>query len=1000
MALFFLSGASGLIYQVVWVRMLTLIFSVTAFAVSTVVSAFMAGLALGSYIFGRRVDKSRHPLKLYAWLEIGIFLYAIASPLIFSAVDRLYILIYQTFSPAYALFALIRFVIAFIVILIPTLFMGGTLPILSKILTGHRSRIGRVAGYLYSINTAGAVLGTFMAGFFLIKLLGVNLTIALAAAINLLIGLAALVLWRTGLEKTGRDAAGARPGKTVISGSERRTQRLILWAFALSGLASLAYEVIWTRALLYFLGLTTYTFTTILTTFLVGIAAGSWVFSRFIDQKRNLLIWFASLEILIGITAFAVTPLIEVLYSFSDTLRNWLGYYSWWGNVGVRFVLASAFMLLPTFFMGATFPTAVRCYSRELKALGGDIGRVYSVNTIGSILGSFLAGFLFIPLLGLRLSMTLVTLINIAIGLSLLLLHPRLGAKKRYYALAAAAVVLLLIALNMSPAPVVLTSVKFKGVSQRYDLLYYKEGVDASVAVLEDRITGERELNINGESTAFTIYQDMQVHKLLGHLPLLLHPDPRSTLIIGFGLGSTAWATVQYPQVETDCVELVRDEIETAPFFDHENHNVLEHPRFNLIIGDGRDYIKATDKKYDMISVNAIHPKISPNLYTLDFYRLCQRILSDDGMMIAWLPPNAITEREYQSLIKTFIEIFPNSSLWYVNPSHMLLLSSPGPLKIDYSLYRGRLSREGVGKDLEDVNLDDPLELLSCFLLAGEDLVNYCREAPVNSDDKPYIEFSREATITVNLGFINSLEKTRRSVWPHLTGVEGDSLQLRDNLAKIENAKSHVIRGQVLAWIGRYDEAREQYRLALEIDPGNRNAGYLLGLIQRRKEELLKLTELNPGNARAVQALGEIYLREGRLGEAHDAFSRAVRLDPDYAQARHHLGLIHYYQKKPATALAEFQKARDLDPQYGAAYFYAGLCLWQMGRLDESIYNFEASVQLDPNIAPAHFQLALAYQRKGRIREAAAELEEVLRIDPQHRGALEMLHRLQSGSPN
>jgi len=643
-------------------------------------------------------------------------------------------------------------------------------------------------------------------------------------------------------------------------------------------------------------------------------------------------------------------------------------------------------MLLPTLLMGATFPVVVKCYNRDLKGLGKEVGEIYAANTVGAIIGSFVAGFVLIPLFGLRLGMTLVVLVNLFIGLTIIILHPGLKRNNRLSAIVITIIVIMVLLINVNKKPVVMASVEFTGPSKRYDLLYYKEGIDASIAVLEDKITSERELNINGESTAFTIYQDMQVHKLLGHLPLLIHPDPKNALIVGFGFGSTSWATMLYPEIETDCVELVKDEVETARYFEKQNHDVLKHSRFNMIIADGREFIKGTKKRYDMISFNAIHPKISPNLYTLDFYRMCRNILSEDGIIIAWLPPNAITEVEYQSLIKTFHIVFPYSSLWYVNPSHMLLMATPRPFKIDYNLLQKRLAIEGVKRDLAEVNLENSYELLSCFIMAEKDLAFYSQNAPVNSDDLPYIEFSREMTVSVNTDVMTSLGNLKKSVWPYLSNVQ-DSVHVKNELNRMDNTKSLVAKGQVMAWLGRYNEARSYYLQALGMSPDNKNAKYLNGLIDRRKGELQKLVKLNPNNAKAFQALGEIFLEEKDIKKAFNMFNRAVQLEPEYAQAHHHLGVCYFIENRLDSALPEFLNAIKLNPEYGAAYFYTGLCYWKMGQLDAAFRNFKTAVELDVNFAPSHYYLALAYERKGQINNAIIELDRTLLVDPSFKAA-------------
>lgn len=996
MGIIFLSGMAGLTYEVLWLRQLNLIFGVTAFALSVTLAAFMGGLALGSYLFGRLADRLKAPLLVYAALEAGIGIYALMAGPLFSGLDSIYITAGRALGFQHPLIEVFKTVGAFLIILLPTTLMGGTLPVLSKVFVRREEDLGLKVSMLYALNTFGALVGTFLTGFFLIRSLGMAHTTYLAAAVNLLVALAAGLLSRLlATPEAGRPEAASPPVK--VAAERIRLQRLVLGAMALSGFTALCYEVLWTRALVYFLGLTTYAFTTMLTAFLLGLAAGSLIMSRFIDRFKDHLAWLAATQLMIALGALALMPAINLLHPAGQALGELLGRESWWAVVGIRFLIALALMLPATLCLGATFPLAVRYYTANLKVLGSGIGRIYAFNTLGAVLGALAAGYLLIPLLGVRLSISLVVILNLAIAAALFYLNPALTPHRRRLTAGLAIVPVVLVALMADSRPLILSSVEFKGQQRRYKLLHASESADGSLAVLEDLVNGERELNINGESTAFTIYQDMQVHKLLGHLAPLFHPAPTDFLVVGFGLGSTAYASTLYPDARVDCVELVADEVTTAPYFERQNHDVLNHPSFNLIIGDGRDYIKLTDRRYDIISFNAIHPKISPNLYTQDFYRYCRRLLKEDGLIVAWMPPNAISAQEFWSLARTFQSVFPYSSLWYVNPSHLLILGSANPVFFDWKLLNSRLADAAIRADLAETNLENPYELLSNFVVADEALAELVAAAPINSDNHPAIEFSQVYRVNVNVEALNILRRAKREVLPYLVNVGGPEAlaAVRDSLAHYERLKAQIVEGQIRAWLGLYDDAERAYRRVLAAHPGHPHALYLLRLIERRQVDLEKLVALNPRNNRALKALADSYLVDNRLEEARELFQRAVAIDPQQADALHGLGVLEYQHDRLGQARQAFSQALAVDPQYSPAHFYSGLVSWRMGNATLALDHFRLAADLDPARAVHHYWLGLSLTKVGRTAEARQALQLALDLDPSLEPARQALTKLE-----
>ena len=990
--LYFFSGAAGLTYQVIWLRYLKLIFGVTHLSVSLIVSAFMTGLALGSYFIGKWADKNRSPLLLFGLSELAIGLYALLSPSLFSGVDSLYMSLGQSEFVNSGVSHAFRFLMTFIILILPTSLMGGTFPLISKAFIKSGESIKKDTALLYGLNTMGAMLGAFLAGFIFLRNFGTLQSLHIAAALNLSIGFLAIIVQITlGKNWQQEDTKEENKHDFILN---TPLDRLIFIGFGISGFISLTYEVLWTRGLIFFLGLTTYAFTTILVTFLAGIALGSMALSLFSKRIKHFGRAFAWIEILIGISALIALPLLHKLHPLSASIMQQWQINSWAGILSVKFIIAFLVMLFPTFLMGMSMPVVISWFTKNRQGLGTNIGRIYSINTVGSIFGSLFAGFIFIPLFGIQTALTLMVWANILLGVAIFYVDSK-DHKKNLpaYTLSVLGLIGGLIFL-FNTESMIFSSVEFSGHQKRYKLLYAHEGPEASIAVLQDKINNERELNINGESTAFTIYQDMQVHKLLAHLPALIHPDPRDFLVVGFGFGSTSYGSSLYPNSNVDCVEILKDEIKTAPWFEKENHNVIAADNFNLIINDGRDYIKTTNKQYDIISFNAIHPKISPNLYTHEFYEMCRRILKPDGMIIAWLPPNAISEEEFTGMIRTFNMVYENSSLWYVNPSHMLLMGSNQEFSISYERLIERLSIPAVNADLAETNYDNVLEILTNFVAAGDELKKYSEKAPFNSDDFPVVEFSRVMSVAVNTDVTESLLRIKQPILPYLTNIpDSISSHLESDLGRYNQMKDYVIQGQVYAWTGKYDKAESYYQKALRLIP-SANAEYLLDKVLNIGDELKALIKFNPRNEKVLKALGENYLKNKQLREAKNQLRRALEIKNDYHEARHLLGIVYFYENVIQTALNEFQTVISKRPDYGPSYFYAGLCYWKMGNLPGATNAFKTALDLDPGEGNNYLWYGKALEMAGKKNEALDIYYRLLDIEPANLEALQASDRL------
>ena len=831
--LFFLSGAASLIYQVVWVRMLVLVFGTSVFAVSTVLGAFMAGLALGSFYYGRVVDSKGEGLRLYGLLELGIAAFALLFPILLAGLDDIYTLLYQYLGGTSFGFSLIRFLLSFVVLLIPTTLMGATLPVLSKYVVGHLQELGKGVGWLYAVNTFGAAIGALVAAFVLLEYLGVTGTTYLAIGLNLLI--AGIALWWNSRATEGSGAGvvvGDREEGTYASQVIEPSYFvwMVLGAFGLSGFVALGYEVLWTRLLSMLLkSATAQSLSTILVCFLGGLAAGGAVGGRYVDQLKDPLLSFGIIQVLIGlcglvsISAFGAIPyLVQIFSSFS----------SWGAYLLKLFLAAFGIMLLPTFLLGLLFPVVSKLWVRRLETLGSRIGDIYGINTLGAVLGALGVGFVLLPLLGTQASIQALAWINLLVGIGLVLAHPALGGKKKAGILSVLAVPVI-VALTLLPKGLFVELFQWTEPNSR--LLFFDEGTGGTVTVHEYR-DGNRLLKINGGGEVPTDYASLQTFRFLGNLPMLLHPKPQEVAVIAFGGGITLAAVELHGPEQLDCIEVVEGVFAAGKHFSQYNYyifNRFDRPYLNAIIDDGRNHMLRTAQRYDVIISDATHPGTADSwvLYTEEFYRLCQQRLEQGGIMAQWLPVHGLSREDFRMILRTFRAVFPHASLWLTR-EYAIMLATPQRLHIDLAHLQERLQNEMVQANLEEVDLGDPVSFMSTLALGEQEYARFVGTGPINTDDRPYISFTDRRRRGTGSGvpiMIDLSDHLAASALPYLAAV--DSAETSARLERRFAARRHTVQGLIalLQWDDRSAEAA--FRRAVEIDPAERGAARAL---QRR----------------------------------------------------------------------------------------------------------------------------------------------------------------------
>jgi spermidine synthase len=885
------SGFAGLAYELAWVKQLSLIFGVTSSAISTVLAAFMCGLALGSALLGRWADRARRPLALYGAFELGIAASAFCLPYVFAGLDRAYLAMARSMPGATVGFLALRYLLCFLVLLVPTALMGGTLPAVTRAWVRESGRLGEGVGLLYATNTLGGVLGTLGTGFVLLGTVGTQNTIRVAVVLNILAGVTSL--WLSQRTSATLPPAEGRPARRQVTAEAHPGGgSALLAASALAGATALSYEVLWTRVLVYFTGQTIYAFSTILASFLTGIALGSLVAARRVDRIRDQVGAFGVLELMIGLSAAFLLLVTGRLHALGQSVSQLLPGSVWWGSFAVSFAL----LLAPTVMMGAAMPVAIKAYVRGTERLGGRLGMLYAANTVGCVIGSLAAGFWLTEWLGAQRAVLAVASVNVALGVALVLGGKRLRNLKVAVAAMGVAVLACGAWLSWHPRPVALARSDFLRLGQQ--LLYDREGGEASLAVLANR-EGSRELNINGSGTAYTDYDDVVVHKMLAHVPMLLAADPQQALVIGFGLGSTAWSVSRYPVKRVDCVELIADERETAKLFLDDNKGVLDEPRFRFIVGDGRNYLLTTKARYDVISINAINPSISPYLYTEEFYELCRERLRGGGVVCAWVPTNM---GRFPTLARTFQEVFGHASLWFCNPFHAVLIATPGPLSVDPQALARKMAEPEIARDLGEVQLADPVRLLSALLLTEDELRSYVAGAEVNRDDLPYVEFETTRSHAIGVEQLRAMLAARAQPSDFLTPAA--SPQDRARLLRYWMEFPSLAEGWTGQMLELHSAALPALQRASAANPEDPRARYLQAMavaqawvVEPRqfassaiRQQAIAVLEagLRPEGMPAerfvapVRAVcGVLYAEEGQTGKARQQFEAMHRITPE-----------------------------------------------------------------------------------------------------------------------
>ena len=741
--LFFGSGSAALIYEIVWFQMLQLVIGSSAVSIGVLLGAYMGGMCLGSLALSRILSRRWHPLRVYALLELGIGLLGLALLFALPGIASVYV---ANVGHGFA-GILLRGLVSAVCLLPPTILMGATLPAMARWTENHPQGVSWL-GFFYGGNIAGAVFGCLLAGFYLLRIYDLGIATYVAVGINVLVALlgwtlAACATWSPTALRVG---AIATPRPAGVSGA--------YYSIALSGLTALGAEVVWTRLLGLILGGTVYAFSIILAVFLIGLGLGSAVGSfvaRVTPRPRFAL----------GCCQLLLTAAIAwSAYALARSLPFWPINPALTSDPWLVFQLDLSrclWAILPaTLLWGASFPLALAAAASPGADPGRLVGGVYAANTIGAIIGALGFSLLAIPVAGTQDAQRL--LIAFAAVSALVMLLPLLFSRSaaapatlrpRFLPALSVAVALGLAVWMLRDVPPLPSGLVGYGRNLATwgdlpDFIYVGEGMNSSVAVSEFS-DGTRNFHVSGKVEASTEPQDMRLQRMLGHIPALAHPEPRSVLIVGCGAGVTAGTFVLYPSIK----RIVICEIEpliprvVARYFAEENYHVLDDPRLEIVYDDGRHFLLTTHEKFDIITSDPIHPwvKGSAALYTQEYFELCKKHLNPGGFVTQWVPLYESTFATVQSELRTFFEVFPEGTIWSNDENgagyDVIVMGRANPAPINVDELQQRLNRpdyRDIAQSLAQVGFTSVLGLLSTYAGQGSDYRDWLKDAAVNRD--------------------------------------------------------------------------------------------------------------------------------------------------------------------------------------------------------------------------------------------------------------------------
>ncbi|NTX01167.1 fused MFS/spermidine synthase [Myxococcus sp. CA040A] len=835
-ALLFLSGGTALVYELVWSKYLGNVLGNSGQAHAVVLATFMGGLALGASVFGRTADRVKSPLALYGVLELGVALYALAFPYVLDALGALWLAVAPGVPDGWRVGP--RLLVAAVSLVVPTLLMGGTLPALVRHFADSLSGVQRELARLYAVNSLGAALGVFIAGTKLVPVLGLSASAKLAAGLNLLLAVAALLLARRHPPALAPGQAAPVSESTANLAYPRVAVRAALVGVALSGFTSMLYQVTWIRLLSIVLGASTYAFTLILTAFILGIGLGSfWLMTR--AQKSDPLKLYGQMQVALVASLCVALPLyVRLPHLFRSA--QWMMTRSvdtWPLFQLLTFGFCCLVLLVPTFFMGAAFPAAARVATAKVSEVGRELGGVYLWNTVGTITGSALGGLVLMPWWGMEGNFVAGVVANLAAAaLAFHALPGRPSSPVRaLWPVGAVALLAAVVLGGMSGWSVRLSGIAsirshqkppesyaklVEETEKNIHPIFYRDDTFATVMVADYPQDHLRFMKLNGKIDASN-GSDVETQVIAGHLGALLHPrEPKNVLLVGAGAAITAGSVLAHPVERLDMVEIAPAVIDAARLFKEDNRNAVDDTRTRVHIDDAKTFMALAERKYDLVVSVPSNPWVAgvSGLFTRDFFQTVDRHLADDGVLVQWIHTYESNDELIRLVVRTLRDTFPHATTW-LGPHDLVLVASRKPLAFDAERLAQRMAVPEVRADMGRVGLTDVFALLSKQVHSEDGQLAFAGPGPINTDDHNLLEYASPiAFFVANIDV--RVKDERRSpeggsrlfledyLRQHPPTAE-EAARLYRNMERYHAANDPLVRGVATLWRSVAPDSRE-----------------------------------------------------------------------------------------------------------------------------------------------------------------------------------------------
>ena len=1028
------SGAAALIYETAWTRQLGLLMGHSLAAASTVLAAFMLGLAAGTAIGGRIAARAgpAAALRTYAVLEILIGVLALLLPAELASLRPL--LSWSYGDGAGSAFGIVRVISAVVVVTVPALAMGATLPLVVRWAVGPAMSAARDTARLYAANTFGAAAGAIASGFVLLPAFGTQHTTWLAVAMN---AAAAVIAWRISRTSPVRESPSRAPisaGRSRTSGAGNpeslpvpvpRAGTVAAFALAISGASSLILQVSWTRLLALVVGPTTYAFSAMVATFIAGIAFGS-LAGGWLGRRGPAPGALAVSMLLSGSAALAAAAWVPqsslIVANAVSGLDSSFARVMW-----LQSMLIAAAMLPMTLGFGAAFPLAVGLVVRDERPVAADVAAVYIANTLGAIAGALAGGFLLIPRLGLEGAVRTAALLVMGGAVVVVMAA---GARKRRTAVILVAVSTAVVIWITPPWDrALLSSGAYKYApylpAEHRDtllragtLLYYREGAASTVSVR--RLAGAVSLAIDGKIDASNA-GDMLTQRLLAHVPLLLHPNPRRVAIIGLGSGVTLGSALTHPIERVDTIEISREVIEASHQFDSENGWALKDARSKLIVGDGRSHMMLGRNVYDVVISEPSNPWIAgvAGLFTREMFGAIRNRLAPDGIVCQWAHAYDMSSADLRSIVATFIDVFPYAMLWPIGEGDVLLVGSQQAIQPRLGLMRRGWQRPGVSANLAGVRVTGPDVLLSLAAADQASLRVFAAGAPIQQDDRLALEFTGPRSIfgrapddgaaalrtfverTAPPDPVRESAAHRRDRGVMLLGAEAFDSAAAELLAAVEldptdsKAIDALIRAAGPA--GKVEDAERRLRTAMVRGAGHGAAAIGVSRILASRGEFEEAAAvIRPfveatTDAALLEQLASVYADAGDPNRLTSVVAGLRSIAPADEPAAYFAAVLQLMTGKPRDALETIGQVRNRSTIRARDLTLEGTAYAAIGRKDDARRAFASAIAADPRDVTGYENLATFEVDSGNDRAASALFAEALILDPASKVAREGL---------